>query len=154
MSTMPSQITDVSIVYSTLLLWPTSKKTSQRHWPLWGEFTGDRWIPRTKASNAENVSIWWRHHDWPDFNCTCSRPRYCTGIYRVYSLVFTFIGHTLAPIFGFVRVSISMIYNPVSTPDDYTFSPQPIAEPHHPHSRHDAEILLNLFPSYTSQNQQ
>ena len=27
-----------------------------------GEFTGDRWIPRTKASNAENVSIWWRHH--------------------------------------------------------------------------------------------
>ena len=21
-----------------------------------------RWIPRPKASNAENVSIWWRHH--------------------------------------------------------------------------------------------
>ena len=20
-----------------------------RHWPLWGEFTGDRWIPRTKS---------------------------------------------------------------------------------------------------------
>ena len=20
-----------------------------RHWPLWGEFTGDRWIPRTKV---------------------------------------------------------------------------------------------------------
>ena len=41
------------------------------NWSLWGEFTGDRWIPRTKASNAENVSIWWRHHDgtplcgWP-----------------------------------------------------------------------------------------
>ena len=33
-----------------------------RHWPLWGEFTGDRWTPRTRASNAENVSIWWRHH--------------------------------------------------------------------------------------------
>ena len=30
-----------------------------RHWPLWGEFTSDRWIP---PSNAENVSIWWRHH--------------------------------------------------------------------------------------------
>ena len=27
-----------------------SKKTSKplRHWPLWGEFTDDRWIPRTK----------------------------------------------------------------------------------------------------------
>ena len=33
-----------------------------RHWPLCGEFTGERWIPRTKGSNAENVSIWWRHH--------------------------------------------------------------------------------------------
>ena len=33
-----------------------------RRWPLWGEFTGDRWIPRTKASNAEFFSIWWRHH--------------------------------------------------------------------------------------------
>ena len=31
-------------------------------WPLCGEFTGDRWIPRTMASNAENVSISWRHH--------------------------------------------------------------------------------------------
>ena len=23
------------------------------HWPLWGEFTGDRWIPHTKSSDAE-----------------------------------------------------------------------------------------------------
>ena len=33
-----------------------------RHWSLGGEFTGDSWIPRTKASNAENISNWWRHH--------------------------------------------------------------------------------------------
>ena len=33
-----------------------------RHWPLWGEFTGDRCIPAQMASNAENVSICWRHH--------------------------------------------------------------------------------------------
>ena len=26
---------------------------AQRHWPLWGELTGDRWIPRTKGSNAK-----------------------------------------------------------------------------------------------------
>ena len=31
-----------------------------RHWPLWGEFTGD--FPAQWASKAENVSIWWRHH--------------------------------------------------------------------------------------------
>ena len=30
------------------------------HWSLWGEFVGDRWIPRITAINAENVSIWWR----------------------------------------------------------------------------------------------
>ena len=30
-----------------------------------GEFTGDWWIPRKRASNAENVSIWWRHHAQP-----------------------------------------------------------------------------------------
>ena len=33
-----------------------------RHWPLWWEFTGDRWIPRTKGQHRGNVSIWWRHH--------------------------------------------------------------------------------------------
>ena len=32
-----------------------------RHWPLCGEFTGE--FPAQTASNAENVSIWWRHHD-------------------------------------------------------------------------------------------
>ena len=34
-----------------------------RHLPLWGEFTGDQWIPTQRASNAEIVSIWWRHLD-------------------------------------------------------------------------------------------
>ena len=34
-----------------------------RHWLLWGELTGDKWIPHQSTSNMENVSIWWRHHD-------------------------------------------------------------------------------------------
>ena len=48
-----------------------SKKTSKLRVTglLWGEFSGDRWIPAQRASNAENVSIWWRHHNpfvhWP-----------------------------------------------------------------------------------------
>ena len=33
-----------------------------RHWPLCGEFTGDRWIPRTNGQLRGNVYIWWRHH--------------------------------------------------------------------------------------------
>ena len=35
---------------------------ARRHWPLCGEFTGTGEFPAQMASNAENVSIWWRHH--------------------------------------------------------------------------------------------
>ena len=37
------------------------------HWPLCGEFTGTGDFPAQKASNAANVSIWWRHDVIPDF---------------------------------------------------------------------------------------
>ena len=40
MTTMASQITSLKMVYSTV-------GSVADHWPLWGEFTGDRWIPRT-----------------------------------------------------------------------------------------------------------
>ena len=66
MSVMASQITSLTIVcssdYSEMHIKENIK--APRHWPLWGKFTGDRWIPCTtqRASNAENVSIWWRHH--------------------------------------------------------------------------------------------
>ena len=33
-----------------------------RHWPLWGESIGHCEFPTQRASHAENVSIWWRHH--------------------------------------------------------------------------------------------
>ena len=51
MSAMTSQITGVSIVYSTVCSGACHEKNIQdpRHWPLWGEFTGHRWIPRTKG---------------------------------------------------------------------------------------------------------
>ena len=35
---------------------------ARRHWPLCGEFTGSGEFPAQRASNAENVSIWWRYH--------------------------------------------------------------------------------------------
>ena len=50
-SAMASEITDVSIVYSTVY-GRRSKKTLKLRvtaWPLWGEFTGDRWIPCTQG---------------------------------------------------------------------------------------------------------
>ena len=33
-----------------------------RHWPLCGEFPVTGEFPTQRATNAENVSIWWRHH--------------------------------------------------------------------------------------------
>ena len=62
MNVMPSQIT-VLIVYSTICSGPDQRKhqsTASLAF-VWVEFTGDRWTQR--ASNAENVSFWWRHHD-------------------------------------------------------------------------------------------
>ena len=38
--------------------------TAPCHWPFWGEFAGGLWIPLQRASNAGNVSIWWRHYVW------------------------------------------------------------------------------------------
>ena len=61
MSTMASQINGASIGCSTAC----SKKTSKLRDASLCEgnppITGG--IPSQKASNAENVSIWWRHHD-------------------------------------------------------------------------------------------
>ena len=50
MSAVASQINGASIVYSTGFS-GTDKENIKAlsHWSLWGEFTGDRWIPRTKG---------------------------------------------------------------------------------------------------------
>ena len=51
MDAMASQITSLTIIYSTVYSGADQKKIkASRHWP--GQM----------ASNAENVSIWWRHH--------------------------------------------------------------------------------------------
>ena len=42
---MASQITSLTIVYSIVI---KENFKAPRHWPLCGEFTGHRWIPRTK----------------------------------------------------------------------------------------------------------
>ena len=52
MDTMTSQITSLTIVYSTVYSGADQIKENvkiPRHWPLWGEVTGDRWIPHTKG---------------------------------------------------------------------------------------------------------
>ena len=45
---MESQITSLMIIYLTVYS-GTDQRKHLRHWLLWGEFTGDRWIPRTNG---------------------------------------------------------------------------------------------------------
>ena len=71
MGTVASQITSLMIVYSSV-----SSDADQRKHQSYaslasvGEFTGDRTgeFHAQRVSNAENVSIWWRHHEVRVFN--------------------------------------------------------------------------------------
>ena len=49
MRAMASQITSLTSVCSIVYSGADQNIKAPRHWPLWGEFTGDRWIPRTKG---------------------------------------------------------------------------------------------------------
>ena len=50
MSVIVSQIIGVSIVCTKVCSGAIKENTkAQRHWSLWGEFSGDRWIPHTKG---------------------------------------------------------------------------------------------------------
>ena len=47
----------VSIVYSTVCSDADQRNAkAPRHWPLWGEFTGDQWIPRTNGPRSNVIS--------------------------------------------------------------------------------------------------
>ena len=65
MTTMASQITSFTVVYSTVYSDADQRKhqSSASLAFVWGiHRTGD--FPAQKASYAENVSIWWRHHGY------------------------------------------------------------------------------------------
>ena len=57
MGAVASQITSLTIVYSTVYS-DADQRKHQSSASLTGEF------PAQMASNAENVSIWWRHHNF------------------------------------------------------------------------------------------
>ena len=63
MTTIASQITSLTSVYSIVYSDADRKKhQSSTSLPLCGEITGTGEFPAQRASYAENVSIWWRHH--------------------------------------------------------------------------------------------
>ena len=54
MGVMASKFTSLTIVYSTVYSGADQRKIkAPRHWPLCGEFTGHRWIPRTNGLYAK-----------------------------------------------------------------------------------------------------
>ena len=62
MTTMASQITSLTVVYSFIQTQIKENIKAPRHWPLCGEFTGTGEFPSQRVSNAENISIWRRQH--------------------------------------------------------------------------------------------
>ena len=54
MSAMTSQITSLAIAYPTVYSGTDERKYQS------STVTGE--VPTQRSSNAENVSIWWRHH--------------------------------------------------------------------------------------------
>ena len=75
MTTMASQSTSLTVVYSTVYSDIDHKKhQSSASLAFVRGIHRDRWIPRTKASYAENVSIWWRHHVMSDFHWWKQQP--------------------------------------------------------------------------------
>ena len=74
MGTMASQITSLTIVYSGA---DQGNIKAPRHWPLCGEFT-----PAQMASNAENSSIWWRHHDYIiEYTATWGKQQFVSNLH-------------------------------------------------------------------------
>ena len=80
MGAVASQITNLAIVYSSVSFSHRAKKTSKLrvtglcvgNSPVTGEF------PAQMASNAENVSLWWRHHETLQF---LFWPHVCTFLF-------------------------------------------------------------------------
>ena len=81
MGTMASQITSITVVNQAFIRTQIKENIkAPRHWPLCGEVTGTGEFPAQMARNAENVSIWWRHHvpacpdSYAPYGLHCYRP--------------------------------------------------------------------------------
>ena len=88
MGAIASQITSLTIVYSTVNCRRRSKKTSKlRDTDLCaGNSPGTGEFPAQMASNAEDVSIWWRHHVSRDSNkVCCDRNKIAIWLYTIIS---------------------------------------------------------------------
>ena len=63
MTDIASQITSLTIVYSTVYSGADKRKQCRVTGLCAGNSSVTDEFPTQRASNAENVSIWWRHHE-------------------------------------------------------------------------------------------
>ena len=72
MASVASQITSLTIVYSTVYSGADQNKhqSSASLAFVWGNSPGTCEFPAQMASNAENISIWRRHHGMKYAVCT------------------------------------------------------------------------------------
>ena len=63
MGTIASQITILTIVYSTVYSGTDERRKHQRSASLAFVWGIHRWPVNLPLSDTENVSIWWRHHE-------------------------------------------------------------------------------------------
>ena len=86
MGAMASQITSLTIVYSTVYSGVDKKKTSKLRVTCLcaGNSSATCEFPAQRASNAENVSIWWCHHGWFEIPwCPCDICSIaCSGLHK------------------------------------------------------------------------
>ena len=87
MGVIPTQITSITIVYSTGYSDTDLKKTSQLRVTglCAGNSPGTGEFPAQMASNTENVSIWWRHHVY--YHCYCMK----SFVYSFWHNLFTLL---------------------------------------------------------------
>ena len=107
MGAMASQITSLTIIYSTILFRCRWKKTSELritglcvgNSPVTGEF------PTQRTSNVENVSIWWRHHVlFVHDTCWVFPYTWWTLLISFHEVVNSWMVHPWYPIYGIIHV--------------------------------------------------
>ena len=111
MGAMASQITSLTVVYSTVYSGADQRKhQSSASLILWGEFTGDRWSPRTKVQ--------WRGKCFHLMTSSwCVKSVYPFTPQVITFLVMSILSALIAvPAFSMAAVSLGLIHHPVRKP--------------------------------------
>ena len=109
MSAMASQ-SSAWRLFTQSLIQPQIKENikAPRHWPLGGDAPVTGEFPAQRASKAENVSIWWRHHAGNIYHFPHGIGRLCTVM--LYELCFLYFDmrHTSTSVLVITSANINV----------------------------------------------